>query len=120
MALTRREDRALLKSNLNARRGSGTGPPLNQRPEIPGEVQVKRKMKTYVTNSYVLGILWAIGCYVDRSENPNHDYFFLRYKKRFFFEIVREHLGVKSNIITSRKTAGNSISSKSAILTSKP
>jgi len=49
---------------------------------------------------YILGIIWALGRYVDRAENPNYRYFFFRHNRDYFLKIVRQELGVKNNIYT--------------------
>jgi len=46
-------------------------------------------------NTYVLGILWALGRYV---EDKHTEYFFLRHNREYFLQIVRRELGLKSNI----------------------
>jgi len=47
---------------------------------------------------YVLGILWALGRHVDRSESPQ-EYFFLRGSRRPL-EVVRRELGLRAAVYT--------------------
>lgn len=48
-------------------------------------------------DSYVIGILWAIGRY---AEEEGARYFFLRHKARFFLDVVKDELGVTADVYT--------------------
>ena len=50
-----------------------------------------------INNTYVLGILWALGRYSDDAGNK---YFFLRHNREYFLQVVKDELGLKSNIHT--------------------
>jgi len=50
-------------------------------------------------NNYTLGIIWALGRYVDKTQSPNQ-YFFIRHNRKHFLEIVRQDLKLKSSIHT--------------------
>ena len=48
-------------------------------------------------NTYVLGILWALGRY---SEDAGHKYFFIRHNREYFLQVVKNELDLKNNIHT--------------------
>jgi hypothetical protein len=47
---------------------------------------------------YILGIFWALGRYVDETESPNHQYFFLRHNQEHFLQVVRQELKLQANV----------------------
>lgn len=49
--------------------------------------------------NYVLGILWAIGQYI---EEPGYRYFFLRSKSWYHLDAVRQEMNLKSNVQTCK------------------
>lgn len=50
-------------------------------------------------NTYVLGILWALGRYVDET-NSSHQYFFIRHSREFFLEVLRQEMSLRSKVHT--------------------
>lgn len=46
-------------------------------------------------DNYVLGIFWAIGRY---SVDNGIKYFFIRHKERYYLDVVRQELGLKSSV----------------------
>jgi hypothetical protein len=51
---------------------------------------------------YIVGILWAIGRYT----KDDYDYFFLRYKDRYFLDVVREALNVPGEVFLGSSRTG--------------
>ncbi len=46
---------------------------------------------------YVLGIIWALGRYVDKIEDER-EYYFIRHKNKYFLQVIRRELELKANI----------------------
>lgn len=51
-------------------------------------------------NTYILGIFWALGRYVDEFQSPGYPHFFIRHNRRHFMDVVRRDLNLSSNIHT--------------------
>ncbi len=53
-------------------------------------------------NTYVLGILWALGSYEEYKQTYSH-YFLIRHTNPYFLQVVRQELALRANIHVVRR-----------------